>query len=141
MSKKFRFERCARLAIAALLSLSVTFVACDDDDSPTEPTRGVLFRVQVGAETFRIRVNDAETVRLARENLQGRNNRHPNGPIREGAGGFNLPWTWHFDPDAVRMVEVSVEVCDGAPSYVETHKNDYLRSGYCPWGARIVAEE
>ena len=67
------------------------------------------------------------------------NNKHPNGRIAPGNGGFNTPWSWHFVPETVRMVDVSIEVCDGTPSYVETHRSDYLLSGYCPWGARVVA--
>ena len=88
-----------------------------------------------------MRVTDADAIELAMENLAGRNSKHPSGPIAPGDGGFNSPWSWHFVPDSVRMVDSSIELCDGSPSYVETHRADYLSSGYCPWGARVIAME
>jgi hypothetical protein len=96
------------------------------------------FVVSVAGETFVMRVEDAETIRLARENRAGRNALFPIGPLRRGDGGFNAPWSWHLDPAEVRMAEVAIEVCDGRPSYVESHLGDYPM--YCPWGARVVGE-
>ena len=78
-----------------------------------------------------------ETIRLAQQNI-GRPTAFPAGPLLRGDGGFNAPWSWHFDPDQVRMVEAAIEVCDGTPSYVETHLSDFPT--YCPWGARIVRQ-
>jgi hypothetical protein len=96
------------------------------------------FVVDVVGETFVLRVTDPETILLARERLAGGNSRFPAGPLRPGSGTFNAPWTWHLDPDATRMVEVAIEVCDGRPSYVERNQADFPT--YCPWGARIIAE-
>jgi hypothetical protein len=87
-----------------------------------------------------MRTTDPETTLLARENLQGANRRFPIGPLRRGDGGFNRPWSWHLDPDRVRMAEAAIEVCDGVPSYVEAHLDEFLDLGYCPWSARVVAE-
>ena len=107
--------------------------------SATEPTRAQAeFVVSVLGETFVMRVEDPETIRLARENLQGRNQAFPVGPLLRGDGGFNAPWSWHFDPAEVRLAEAAIEVCDGTPSYVESHLEDYPT--YCPWAAEIVAE-
>lgn len=97
------------------------------------------FVVSVGSDSFVLRASDPETIRLAFDNLRGRNTRFPIGPLRHGDGGFNAPWSWHLDPDAVRLTEVAIEVCDGAPSYVEAHVDEFAPLGYCPWGARIVA--
>jgi hypothetical protein len=127
-----------RRVSSILVSLLLAGVACNDD-GPTSPDRGRAFRVRVGAEEFRMRVTDPEAIRLAMENLAGGNNKHPNGSIAMGDGGFNAPWSWHFVPESVRMVDVSIELCDGAPSYVESHRGDFLAAGYCPWSARVVA--
>lgn len=120
------------LAAALLLAL-----ACSTCESPTEPL-GQYFTVDVAGERFRMLVTDPETIRLARENYEGGNQRFPIGNIQRGDGGFNEPWSWSYIPDSVRMVEVAIEVCDGRPSYVNSHIDDYLRVGYCPWGARVV---
>jgi hypothetical protein len=126
-------ELARRRALATLAVLGV--LGC----SGTEPSPGEAeFLVSVVGETFVLRVRDPETIRLARENLAGRNQRFPTGPLRRGDGGFNAPWSWHLDPVEVRMTEAAIEICDGRPSYVETHLADYPT--YCPWGARIVAE-
>jgi hypothetical protein len=124
-------------SLAALLL--ATAVACDDD-GPTSP-RGRSFQVRVGSETFRMRVTDADAIRLAMENMTGGNSKHPEGRIAVSDGGHNAPWSWHFVPETVRMVDASMELCDGEPSYVEAHRADHLASGYCPWGARIISAE
>jgi hypothetical protein len=105
----------------------------------TQPTAAEAeFLVAVVGEQFVMRVRDPETIRLARENLQGRNSAFPAGPLRRGDGGFNAPWSWHLDPAEVRLTEAAIEVCDGLPSYVESHQAEFPT--YCPWAARIVAE-
>jgi hypothetical protein len=120
-------------ALATLAALG--FATC----SATEPTQvEAEFVVSVLGETFVMRVHDPATIRLAREHLQGRNRNFPVGPLRRGNGGFNAPWSWHFDPAEVRLAEAAIEVCDGTPSYVESHLADF--PSYCPWAARIVAE-
>ena len=106
---------------------------CASDPTPA----GMEFVVAVEQETFVVRTTDAETMRLALENVAGGNRRFPLGPLVRGDGGFNQPWSWHFDPDRVRLVENAIEVCDGRPSYVEGHLQDFLAT-YCPWGARVV---
>lgn len=106
--------------------------------SPTAPSpRTVDFVISVEGELFTLRTSHPDTIRLAEENMQGRNSRFPIGPLRSGDGGSNAPWSWHLDPDDTRLVEVAIELCDGRPSYVEEHRSAF--TSYCPWGARVVA--
>lgn len=106
----------------------------------SEPSAAFVdFVAAVEDETFVVRVSDPETIAAAYGNLRGENSRFPIGPLRRGDGGFNAPWSWHIDSGEVRLTEVAIEVCDGRPSYVEEHVEDYVPIGYCPWGARIVA--
>lgn len=120
----------------ALLLAASLLPACS---SPTEPSSRADFIVSVEGEQFVLRLTDPETIQLAEENLQGRNQKFPNGPLRQGNGGFNAPWTWHLDPAQTRMVDVAIEVCDGRPSYVEAHESEFPR--YCPWGAQITGRK
>jgi hypothetical protein len=104
---------------------------------PTSPSNAAEFLIDVVGERFVLRTTHAQTIQLAEANLRGENTSFPLGPLRAGNGGFNQPWTWHMDPAATRFVEVAIEVCDGRPSYVETHQAEY--GTYCPWGAKVIA--
>lgn len=123
--------------VAAIILAGMAFSSAGCSN-PTSPTPAFAdFVVDVDGERFVVRVTDPDTIRLAQDNLEGRNTRFPMGTLRAGDGGFNAPWSWHLDPASVRLVEMAIEVCDGRPSYVETHQGDFPT--YCPWGARIVA--
>ena len=105
------------------------------------PPEGEFFVVEVVGERFVLWITDAEAIRLAHENLEGHNRMHPSGELARGDGGFNHPWSWHLKPETVRMVEVSIELCDGRPSFVERDVEYWLGTvgRYCPWAGRIVA--
>lgn len=123
----------ARLALPVLALLALAAAGCE---SPSSPDGSQEFVVDVSGERFVVRLTDPDAIRLAGENLQGANARFPMGTVRRGDGGFNQPWSWHLDPDDTTLVELAIEVCDGRPSYLEGHLDDYTT--YCPWGARIV---
>jgi len=121
---------------AAVITLAaLVWAGCTGPTTPQPPF--VEFVIDVAGERFVARVTDPDTIRLAEANLDRQNNRFPIGTLKPGNGGFNTPWTWHLDPDSVRFVEVAIELCDGRPSYVESHQSEYAR--YCPWGARVVS--
>jgi len=129
-----------RVIIILVLSLVLIGSAAYYATSSTSP-RGKYFLVDVHGERFIIYVTDAETIELAIENMQGKNKMFPMGELGRGDGGFNKPWSWHLKPDTVRMVEVSIELCDGTPSFVEDELEYWLETvkNYCPWGGRIIA--
>ncbi len=126
-----------KFALSVLFAL-LFFAGCGDE-LPTEPL-GAYFTVDVEGERFKMFVTETETLRLARENLQGKNQHFPIGTIQFGHAGYNQPWSWSLVPATIRMTEAAIEVCDGLPSYVNEHVGEYVRVGYCPWGAKIVAE-
>ncbi|HJS72984.1 MAG TPA: hypothetical protein VJ921_01765 [Vicinamibacteria bacterium] len=120
---------------AAILALSFGVLStCGTDPDPMHAE----FVVDVESERFVARVRDPETMTRFRDALAGRASGFPAGPLLSGDGGFNAPWSWHIDPDEIRLVEAAIEVCDGTPSYVEAHLSDFPT--YCPWGARVVLE-
>lgn len=131
----------SRRVIIALLLVLVIIVAAVHFVAPYMGPRGKYFLVDVHGERFVIYVTDAETIRLALENMEGKNNMFPMGELARGDGGFNKPWSWHLKPETVRMVEVSIELCDGIPSSVENELEYWLETvwSYCPWGGRIIA--
>lgn len=123
-----------RLATAVFpLMLAGLLSACG---SPTAPEGAVDFLVDVAGERFVLRLTNPVAIVQAEANLRGLNSRFPLGAVRRGDGGFNQPWSWHLDPQDTELVELAIEVCDGRPSYLQGHLDEY--PVYCPWGARVV---
>ena len=110
--------------------------------APSQDANGggvvVTFRV-ADAEEYRVLLTEPEDIAVAERLLAGEEApRIPNGMIvREGDGGVNTGYRWHIDPESVEFAEVTTEVCDGRPSYVE----DGTLTGewFCPWSAEVVA--
>jgi hypothetical protein len=122
-----------------LAALVILLTGCSSEDPASNlPQGGQYFTVRVVSDTFVMYITDPTTIRLATENFQGKNRTFPSGRIESGGGGFNFPWNWHFVPESVRMVEAAIEVCDGRPSYVSEHVQDYVSVGYCPWAAKVI---
>jgi hypothetical protein len=100
----------------------------------------VTFRV-ADAEEYRILLTDPEDIAVAERLLAGEEApRIPNGVIvRGGDGGVNTGYSWHIDPDSVEFAEMTIELCDGLPSFVE----DGSLSGerFCPWSAEVIEIE
>jgi len=127
------------LALAAALLIGL---ACNDSN-PAEPS-DALFEILSSAtsgETFRIQVNDPSQI-AALESLIGQGNRKiVSGALRRGHGGFNTPWSWHMAPDSIEVVDVTIELCDGRPSDVESDLDYWVDTvgRFCPWGTEVVA--
>jgi len=122
-----------RGVLLAALVLAVPLASCSDPSGARAD-----FVVAVGTDSFVVRSTDPDTIAQFREVVKGSRTGFPIGPLRAGDGGFNSPWGWHFDEDKTRLTEVAVEVCDGTPSYVETHLGQFPT--YCPWSAKILSE-
>lgn len=99
-----------------------------------------------GQETYRIELATPELIRHARRLMAGEDvARIPNGRIVRDDSGLdhpvsdpiNGPWSWHIDPASLEFADITTEVCDGLPQYVEdgTLTSDY----FCPWSAEIIA--
>ncbi|MEV4637849.1 hypothetical protein AB0J80_10885 [Actinoplanes sp. NPDC049548] len=147
-------RKIALMAAATLGALSLGIVpAFAADDAGTTPAIGtpavdgsagaVIATVQVGpdaANRFRMRVTDPAAIAQVRANHAGTEEwpTHPIGTIVYGKGsGDNTGYSWYLTD--VQMVEMSAEVCDGLPSYVERHA--VTSPYYCPWAAKVVAIE
>lgn len=39
-----------------------------------------------------------------------------------------MPWPWHIDSEDIAMAKVTIELCDGVPSYVEAHLDEGTRT-------------
>ena len=122
--------------LAAVVAGSVFLLA----PTPSPPLGAGYFRVRVIDETFVIHVTDPQAVQDAKDRFDGKNSMFPIGTLARGDGGFNSPWSWHLDPDTVRMTETSIEVCSGRPSDLEADLDYWIDTlgSFCPWSAEII---
>jgi hypothetical protein len=109
---------------------------------PRQPD-GWLFTVDVNGEKFKVLATDPEVASILREMMRGERTGIIVGELRIGDGGFNKPWSWHLDPETIEIAEVTIELCDGTPSLVESQLEYWLNTvkQFCPWNGKVVAEK
>ncbi len=93
-------------------------------------------------ESMRTYFTNPQTVRNAIEAYYKINSMFPLGPLvddRPQRSPYDGQWSWHLDPARSEMVEMSIELCDGRPSYVEGNLDYWLGkvTQFCPWGVRV----
>jgi hypothetical protein len=100
----------------------------------------VTFEV-AGGERFKVELATQPLVDHAARLLGGASGLAaiPLGTVVRGSPDVNAPWTWHLDPASFSFADVTVEVCDGIPSYVED--GTVTSPQFCPWSAKVVALE
>jgi len=104
---------------------------------------GVLATFEVSDERFRAWVTNDQTMWDLQQLRRGESTANiPNGRVLRGPGGaaHNAPYSWHLDPEDVSMADMTIEVCDAEPSYVEANVDEFVGNvgRYCAWGARLV---
>jgi hypothetical protein len=128
-------------ALAAALGFSLLLLlGCS---SPAGPglEDGVLATFRVHTERYSIFITNPQTIEQVIALWNGRSTANiPSGRVRKGRVAYNKPWSWHIDSEDIAMAEVTIELCDGVPSYVEAHLDDWFAAvGYfCPWSAELV---
>jgi hypothetical protein len=139
-------------ALTLLLMICLITGSCnkDDDAQPCDieikpGTRFFEFQASEGTKfvawTNKQSVLDNIDAQLARE--VGERDQHINGKILKNDTGcdLNYEWSWYFDPDDWDLSDISIELCDGNPNYVEENLNDYLDiERYCPWSSVVLRE-
>lgn len=105
--------------------------------SPTGEATAYVATFAVENEQYRILLTDPADIEVARRLMAGEQAPTiPNGLIVRGDAGVNTGYSWHIDPQSIEFVDMTIEVCDGLPSFVEDGTLEGDR--YCPWGARLV---
>jgi hypothetical protein len=119
-------------AIVVVAAVTAIFVAMSA--APRNP----VATFQVVDETYKIELATPELVAHAEALLAGESVAAiPNGVVVRDDPGPNAPWSWHIDPATLDFADMTIEVCDGLPSYVE---DEIVTSDqYCPWSAKVIA--
>jgi hypothetical protein len=108
--------------------------------APTTGAGAVLVTIEVSGERYRIRLTDPADIAIARTLLAGGEAPGiPNGRIVRGEPDVNEGFGWHIDPDDFEWADMTTEVCDGRPSFVED--GSLTGDRFCPWSATVVAVE
>jgi hypothetical protein len=125
--------------VAGVATIILFSWAFEQNNNHAKPPQS--FTIDVVGERFTLQATDPGTIQQLIDNYNGKNNFHVTGTLVKGSGGFNSPWSWHLDPSSVRMAEISIELCDGTPSFVEKNLDYWLDTvhNYCPWGSKVVA--
>jgi hypothetical protein len=126
-----------------LITLLAGSLACDSPTGPSDLRGGVLATFEVAGERFTVFVTNPSTVDQLFALRDGTSLASiPNGRIYRGPGlgDHNQPYGWHLDPEDIQMAELTIEVCDARPSYVQAHIGEFVDNigRYCPWGATLV---
>jgi hypothetical protein len=102
------------------------------------PAQSGIVTFKVLNEQYRVLVVDPANIAIAQRLLAGKEGpRIPNGVVVRGDPSVNTGWSWHIDPETFEFADVTTEVCDGKPSFVE---NDEISGDYfCPWSAKVIA--
>lgn len=111
--------------------------------TPSPLAGGVLATFEVTGERFQVWVTNQEAIQQILDLQAGKSPATiPNGRILRGPGqgDHNAPWGWHLDSEDIHMAEMTIELCDGAPSFVESEVDYFVDTvqRYCPWSAQLV---
>jgi hypothetical protein len=102
---------------------------------------GVVVTIRVGDEEYRVLLTDPDDIATAEDLAAGdRDQLIPVGTIvRTDDGGVNTGYSWHIDPASFEWAELTMELCDGRPSFVQdgTLTSDI----FCPWSGVVVSLE
>jgi hypothetical protein len=138
-------QRTGRRFVFAVLALVA--VACDSDrDTASLATFVFQHRDVPGpAGSFVARTADPAVIHLAREQLalpQAERLLHIEGPIERDKDDQEPDWSWRFVPGTWRLVQKSIELCDGTPQMVEDDLAYWVDQvgSFCPWSAHVTAE-
>lgn len=142
MLRKFR----AAIGMGKLIGIGLTcvlFIAllsgCVRNESSL--CGGIVVTFRVSGEMYNVFITNEDTIEEAFAAQRGESQATiPSGRLVEGSKCYNLPWSWHIDPEDVHMAEFTIELCDGLPSNVEDNLDYWINTvgRFCPWGATIV---
>lgn len=105
-------------------------VGVSADDNPWQP----------GDEYFHAQILDPEAIRQALADWAAGVRQILSGALVCQPAGYNCTQSWHLDPDTIVLSDTAIEVCDGLPSYVEAHCEQFAAENvrYCPWTTDVI---
>lgn len=106
----------------------------------TLPVGGLYATFQVGTEIFQQQITSPAGIAGALALWNGTSSaRIPIGTLACQCTGWNCEWDFHMNPESITFSRSAIEVCDGVPSYVNSHCSEFGFGSYCPWFAELIA--
>jgi uncharacterized protein (TIGR03437 family) len=131
----------------AILLTVALWAAAPASQAQTAPDAYFQLGFDGVSDTFVIRLTDPARIQTARNILSGTETqlRHVSGMVVKALAFYNVPWTYHFDPNSISFFSFATEVCDSSPRYVQQHLAEVggaLLPGnrWCPWGSKLIRE-
>jgi hypothetical protein len=125
----------------SLIGLALLLASCGSSDESTDlPAGGLYATFAVGSQSFHASITHPDGMAEAMALWSGTSGASiPVGELECAPAAWNRPWRWYLRPDTVRFAEVTIELCDGEPSYVEGNCESFGGGSYCPWGAEMTS--
>ncbi len=105
------------------------------------------FEVTATGGSFVIRLTDPARIQEARNIVAGTQTDRVSvsGIIVKAPAAYNPEWNFHLDPNSIEFFSMAIEVCDGALTYVDEHREEVggallPNNRWCPWSSRVQSE-
>ena len=104
------------------------------------PSAGVYATFRVVSDVFHAPITNANGIDQAIALWRGQSKANiPTGQLECANGTYNCGWTWRMNPASITFAEITIEVCDATPSYVQNNCASFPNGQYCPWSAELIA--
>jgi hypothetical protein len=138
--------------LLALTALAASACSSDSVSDPIGDSRAAILTVVFEsrpADTLLVLVSDSATIAKAESYVATRTGpRLISGRIVKGSG-WDTRYPFHFQPESVQLVDLGIEVCDGAPMRTMQEVNSYFEwstgnanstsAQWCPWSSYPIA--
>jgi hypothetical protein len=105
----------------------------------TLPSSGVYATFRVVNDVFRASITNPTGIDQALALWTGKSQaKIPVGILECGNGAFNCGWSWSMTPSSITFAELTIEVCDATPSYVQGNCASFPDGRFCPWSAELT---
>jgi hypothetical protein len=100
---------------------------------------GALIQFDIGGEEFWVHTTSTSAIADAKDLLATGRTLVPMMTLADGPS-CSGSWTFHAVPDSLSFEGLTIELCDGRPSYVEANKEEWLSTvkTFCPWAAKVA---
>ena len=102
---------------------------------------GQFFQVgfdHLEGERFTVFVNRAKDIEAMTTEAAAEDKTQMVTGIVRDARRYNAPWEFTMGPGSIILAEVSTEVCDADPNYVQDHKRAWMGDRWCPWSSYVA---